>query len=514
MGMSLHNGSGQHLKANAPLKGKVTMHQPLRVVQINERDIGGGAERVAWNLHQAYRRRAINAWLVVGRKFSDDPSVVVIPNAEAKPFYTKLFHKAVYWLETLKGSRVKPLVDMLLWIAQPGRRWDIRRGVEDFHYPGTWRLFQLFPEIPDIIHCHNLHNDYFDLRFLPYLSQQCSVILTLHDAWMISGHCAHSFRCERWKAGCGQCAGLDIYPRIKRDSTEYNWGRKQQIYAQSRFYVATPSRWLMKKVEQSMLAPSMIERRVIPNGVDLSVFHPADKKAVREKLGIPYDTLVFLFVAHGVRKNIWKDFETMRAALGLIVKRMHVKTSLFIALGEDGASKRIGHAYLHFVPYQSDLETVARYYQAADVYLHPAKVDTFPNTVLEALACGTPVVATAVGGIPEQVKSLKLGRWSPTYPTYGRDAATGVLIPPEDPEALAYSAVNLLKDEGLRFRLAENGVRDARRQFDLNRQVEEYLGWYHEIAGRRNAARSFPLGWAPSTKGLVGLGLPSPKSGI
>ena len=53
-------------------------------------------------------------------------------------------------------------------------------------------------------------------------------------------------------------------------------------------------------------------------------------------------------------------------------------------------------------------ETVAPYYQAADVYLHAAKADNFPRAVLEALCCGTPVVATAVGGIPEQVKGLKI----------------------------------------------------------------------------------------------------------
>jgi glycosyltransferase involved in cell wall biosynthesis len=490
MEISLDNGSGQYLEASAPLMDKLAMQRPLRVVQVNTRDHRGGAERVVWNLHQAYRRRGINTWLAVGRKFSDDPGVVTIPNAEAKSLNTKVLHKAVSWLQTLRGFREKPLVNMLLWIAQPRRQKDIRRGIEDFHYPGTWRLFQLFSEIPDIIHCHNLHGDYFDLRSLAWLSQQCPVILTLHDAWLITGHCAHSFACERWKTGCGQCPGLSIYPGIKRDSTEYNWQRKQGIYAQSRFYAATPSRWLMQKTKQSMLAPSVNEWRVIPNGVDLSVFHPADKKTIREKLGISSDARVLLFIARGVRKNIWKDYETMRAALGLIVNRMRVKELLFIALGEDGPPEKIGKADLRFFPYQNDSEAVARYYQAADVYLHPAKVDTFPNTVLEALACGTPVVGTAVGGIPEQVKSLKPGGWNPEYPTYGTDAATGILVPSEDAEAMAGSVVDLLRDEPLRFRLGENGARDARRRFDLTRQVEEYLGWYYEIAQRWKAERS------------------------
>jgi len=489
--MSLNIGSEHSLGINTSLNDKLMRQQPLCVVQVNQRDHRGGAGRVAWSLHQAYRQLGIHAWLAVGQKLSDDPSVVMIPNAETKSLYTKILHKTVYWLQTLrKDLYAKPLVEMLLWVAQPRRQEHIRQGIEDFHYPGTWRFFQLFPETPDIIHCHNLHGGYFDLRAVPWLSRQIPVILTLHDAWMLSGHCAHSFSCERWKTGCGQCPGLNIYPSIKRDSTEYNWRRKRVIYAKSRFYVATPSRWLMHKVEQSMLAPSVVERRVIPNGVDLSVFYPADKKAVREALGIRSDVMVLFFIAHGVRKNIWKDYETLRAVLALVVKRMYGKGLLFIALGEGGPSERIGQADLRFVTYQNDLEAVARYYQAADVYLHAAKVDTFPNTVLESLACGTPAVATAVGGIPEQVKSLKPRGWNPKYPTYGPDAATGVLVPPEDAELMADSVIDLLRNEPLRLRLGRNGAREARWQFDLNRQVEEYLGWYYEITERCKAERS------------------------
>jgi glycosyltransferase involved in cell wall biosynthesis len=88
-----------------------------------------------------------------------------------------------------------------------------------------------------------------------------------------------------------------------------------------------------------------------------------------------------------------------------------------------------------------------------------------PNTVLEALACGTPVVATAVGGIPEQVK----------------DSVTGFLAPPGDVEAMAETIVALLTDDALRRRLGENAARDARERFDLWRQVETYLKWYKEL---------------------------------
>ena len=75
---------------------------------------------------------------------------------------------------------------------------------------------------------------------------------------------------------------------------------------------------------------------------------------------------------------------------------------------------------MRFVGHQKSAQTVAQYYQAADVYLHAATADTFPRAVLEALACGTPVVATGVGGIPEQVRSLG--------DAFGPAKATGILV--------------------------------------------------------------------------------------
>ncbi|HLA82594.1 MAG TPA: glycosyltransferase, partial [Thermoleophilia bacterium] len=127
-----------------------------------------------------------------------------------------------------------------------------------------------------------------------------------------------------------------------------------------------------------------------------------------------------------------------------------------------------GQAEVCFVPYQKDPESVASYYQAADVYVHAARADTFPNTVLEALACGTPVVATSVGGIPEQVE----------------EGVTGFLTPPGDARAMATRTEQLLSDNPLRQRFAAAAVQSARRRFNLDRQVNDYLAWYQELIVR------------------------------
>jgi glycosyltransferase involved in cell wall biosynthesis len=372
-----------------------------------------------------------------------------------------------------------------LYLAgQPQRLLEILCGHEDFDFPGTWQLLDLPPERPNIVHCHNLHGGYFDLRALPWLSQRVPTILTLHDAWLLSGHCAHSIDCERWKTGCGQCPDLSIYPAIRRDATAYNWQRKRGIYAKSRLYVATPSHWLMDKVEQSILAPAIMEARVIPNGVDLTTFHPGDRREARAMLGIPQDAKVLLFVGNATRSNPWRDYATLEAAVERVAQRLSDERVILVCLGEKRKPERIGRAEVQFIGYQKDPATVARFYQAADIYLHASKADTFPNTVLEALACGTPVVATAVGGIPEQVKSLWQEAWSGEHPTYGPEEATGALALPGDSEMMARNIAALLTNEALRSQLGRNAVRDARQRFDLNRQVEAYLGWYEELMGR------------------------------
>jgi len=452
----------------------------MNILQVNSSDISGGAQKVAWNLFQSYRSRGHRSYLAVGYKRSSDPGVLRIPNEEAAKRWAHFWWVVHYRLQRLdRNGRLSRIARKL---AAPRALVDTLHGIEDFHFPGTWRLLNLPPFFPDIVHCHNLHIGYFDLAILPWLSRQVPILLTLHDAWLLSGHCAHSLGCERWRIGCGECPDLSTYPDIRRDATAQNWERKRQIYAGSRFYVATPSKWLMDKVEQSSLGLGMMGSKVIPNGVDLNVFHPTEPKQGRASLALPADGKIILFAANGIRANRSKDFRTMREAFERVVSRLNGEHLFFIALGEDAPLERVGRAEIRFVPYQREPETVARYYQASDIYLHAANADTFPSTILEALACGVPVVATAVGGIPEQVKGLRADNDSLNH--YGPAEATGFLTLPGNAEKMAVHVERILTDKLLHRRLAFNAANDARERFGLEQQVDAYLSWYEEICTR------------------------------
>jgi glycosyltransferase involved in cell wall biosynthesis len=452
----------------------------LRILQVSTMDRLGGAEKVAWELFRSYRLRGYGSWLAVGHKLSMDPDVLVIPQLGER---AETPHEPASFSFFQEGARAVDLLGSAL--TGVGRRIDAYCGIEPFRYPGTWQLLKLTPQPPDIVHCHNLHHRYFDLRALPWLSAQVPLILTLHDMWLLTGHCSHSLDCERWKMGCGRCPDLNLYPGIRQDATRYNWRRKRKLYERSQLRVATPSQWLMDKVQQSVLGPAILESRVIPNGVDRSIFRPADKQAVRPSLGIPADVKVLLFAANGIRDNPWKDYKSMRTAIAEVGSRSQDRI-LFLAVGEDAPSERIGRLEISFIPYQQNPDALARYYQAADVYVHAARVDTFPNTVLEALACGLPVVATEVGGIPEQIKPLRgTGCRNSALSFHSPDQATGIVVPPSDPDGLASAIEALIRDGCLRDQMALNAAADVKERFDLNRQVETYLAWYKELVDSR-----------------------------
>jgi len=365
-----------------------------------------------------------------------------------------------------KGLPIFPrILSFLKLLSEPGRLVRNLRGMEDFDQPMTYRIPDRIEPRPNVIHAHNLFGNYFDLRELPRISSSLPVVITLHDMWALTGHCSHPLECERWLKACGNCPHLELPPALTRDGTASNLALKRKVYSQSRLNIATPSQWLMNQVGRSILADYVTSSRIIPNGIDQQFFRPGDKNVARKHLGIPESSRVLLFVAAGNRQNPWKDYDTLDRAVGMLAKRLEPMNLVLLVPGDSFENIGASNLEVKSVPWTNEKEQLARYYQAADLYLHAAHAENFPNVIIEALSCGVPVVGTRTGGIPEQI----------------HEEATGYVVPQSDAEAMADKAYALLSDRQKLAFFSQNAADDARGKYSLERMGNEYLEWFEEL---------------------------------
>ncbi len=437
----------------------------LRILQVSISDTGGGAERSALYLFRRYRELGHKSWLAVGRRNGHDPDTFAI-KAKHPPAY--LVRRGILFFEhrlipySQRSPKVRIWRRLLRSLADGSTNLrgaiDELLGIENFEFPNTRRLLNLTPQRPDIVHLHNLHGDYFDLRFLPELSRQVPVILNLRDMWTLTGHCAYPLDCQRWKEGCGSCPYLDVYPAVTRDATHYNRRRKQHIFHNSRLYVTAPTRWLMEQAQASGMFQAL-EYRVIPNAIDLHTFRPGDRLAARRQLGLPPGVKIILLIAH----SVFKDLETMRQALALLPA--YDAPTLFLCAGRAGETQPLGHGEIRYLGRVEDAGQMAALYQAADVYIHAAHNEVFGKTIIESMACGTPVVATAVDGIPELIE----------------EGVNGYLTPARDAAAMASRVQFLLENPLAGEAIGQHAAQEARERYNLEHQADEFLSWYAEI---------------------------------
>ena len=334
-------------------------------------------------------------------------------------------------------------------------------GHQFLHYPDSARLRDLLPASADIYHLHNLHGWYFDLASVRMLAQEAPIAITLHDEWLFTGHCGYSNGCERWQIGCGHCPDLDIYPMIYADGTAFNLRRKKRLLSSDLpIHLCAPSQWLLDRLRQSYLG--QFPSRLIYNGVDLKVYQPGNMIAARQALGLPADKPIILFNAGNIT-NPLKDFATLLAAVQVLQAQLDpTERPYLVALGGqiDAPIENLispGHI--------SDPQQMAQYCQAANLVVHTAQIDNCPLAVLEAQACGRPVAASGVGGIPELIV----------------DGETGYLFPAGEVAAVVATLRQMLAIPDQLVQMGQAARARAARLFDLDQQVRQTLDWYGEI---------------------------------
>jgi glycosyltransferase involved in cell wall biosynthesis len=278
--------------------------------------------------------------------------------------------------------------------------------------------------------------------------------------WSFTGRCAYRFDCQKHLTGCdATCPTADEYPRVQPHLIRDEWERRRDLFRSTPGLVAvTPSRWLADEARAGLWAGHRVE--VIPNGLPLEVFHPVERGLARAALGLPSDRPVLVVAAQhlGDRR---KGGHLLSAALPLVAHRP--LTVLTLGEGRPPATgtgiETVGLGYV-----TSDrLKALA--YSAADVFVHPAPADNLPNVLLEALACGTPAVGFAVGGMPDVI----------------RPGVSGWLAPEPTAAALARAITEALGElaAGADYRPRCRDL--AEREYAQHTQAERYLALFRSL---------------------------------
>ena len=362
----------------------------------------------------------------------------------------------------------RPLLDRII------RRSYVSFSTEPWH--GTRRF--LPPPSPgdlngiDVVHLHTVA-DWFDVpRWLEMLPRRMGIVISLHDMWHVTGGCFLYRGCDRYaNQTCDPCPILK-WP-ANRFLAKAAHSRKLQTYRHCGARMVANSQWLAGIAGTSPIAKACGGVRVIPPGIDTTVFKPQDKNLCRKHLGLPADA--FVVVTGGAsltdaNKNVPWLFEQLSHLPdlgGMVV----------VAFGEGAVAVPDG-LNVRFTGGIRERADLARLFAAADVFVSASLMETYGLTLVESMACGTPVVAFRVGGIPEAAL----------------DGQGAILSASQDAVALTEAIIKLRNSAQLREGLGETGRVVVHVRNRLSFFSAAFVEIYREcISSRENAQRQSAL---------------------
>ncbi len=280
-------------------------------------------------------------------------------------------------------------------------------------------------EWAEVVHLHWVNQAMLGLNDLERLVKRCSttgkrLVWTLHDIWPATGICHLPELCTEWTRSCGNCPCLrhnlltQLLPHCGRSAHDLSFRtflRKKRIYALGPIAFVACSRYLAERVRRSPLMEGQ-EVTDIANPLDTDFFSPlADdggeaRNALRQRLRLPQEKTILLFVSFNINDSN-KGFPIFTDAVNALVGRRRelLQQVAVVAVGKH-ATRHTGNFACEMIPFEYVAErTLMRdLYRAADVFTIASMMENLPNTIVEAKACGLPVVATRVGGIPQMIR--------------------------------------------------------------------------------------------------------------
>lgn len=281
-----------------------------------------------------------------------------------------------------------------------------------FSRRGLWRVdiacagtditqLRVFQEA-DIIHLHWINQGFLSMKDLQrVLHSGKPVVWTLHDMWPFTGVCHHAGACACFHTHCADCPQL-CHPSSS-DLSYRLFKKKLKIYKEAPLTFVGCSRWITEQARLSTLTQGH-DVLSIPNTFPAAVFHPVaseyERGEARSHFGLPSKGRLLLFACQKVTAPM-KGIEILVDALSRIKQSPDLAVVVVGELAE--AVANCLSLPVHALGYVSGDSEMARIYHAVDVFVTPSLEENLPNTIMEAMACGTPCVGFEIGGIPEMI---------------------------------------------------------------------------------------------------------------
>jgi glycosyltransferase involved in cell wall biosynthesis len=309
----------------------------------------------------------------------------------------------------------------------------------------------------DVVHLHWIAFAMDYASFFGSIPRSVPIVWTLHDMNAFTGGCHYSNGCERFKSACGSCPQVRLSDND--DVSSHSVAVKKRALQSRQVHVIAPSKWLLDLAKASPIWPAQTVFSHVRYGMDLQTLRPVAKRNARAKLGIDPDVRLIGFGADNIRDE--------RKGIGPLLdslERLPVDSNLEAIVFGGGNLERVTHSLrkLHQFGFVDDLAMQRTIYSACDLVIVPSREDNQPSMGLEAMACGTPVVAFDTGGIKE----------------YVLPGSTGMLAPVGDTAHLASSIQWMLDHPEARRHMGERSRLMMLRDFDITRQSLQYLHIY------------------------------------
>ena len=413
----------------------------MKVSIISSYDLKGGAARATYRLHEGLNRIAVDSQIVSQVKQSQDLKVIGTSQASGI-------------------GQVK--TGLRLTTDQLPLKFYSKRGSQRFS--ANWLPEKIISQVtqldPDVVNLHWVGAGYMQIETIAKFNRP--IVWTFHDMWAFTGGCHYNQECEKYLASCGACPQLGSNKNW--DLSRWVWQRKQKAWQDSNLTIVTPSNWLADCARKSSL---LSHRRVevIPYGLDLNIFRPINRKTARELLQLPQDKQLVLFLSLQATSDKRKGFHLLKPALQQLSASEHENIEL-VVVGASKPEKPVDFGFKsHYLGTLTDDLILALAYSAADVFIAPSLQDNLPNTVLEAIACGTPCVAFKIGGMPDMIEHY----------------SNGYLAQPYEIDDLVRGIIWTLENEARHQKLCDRAREKAEQEFALEIQARRYESLFTEI---------------------------------